>query len=82
MFAALTVFMIFSPPAAVADVKTVIGSVVEKDGEIVIQSAEGTYILDGYVEKFIGLKVKATGELAKDDSGALILLVDSIEEAE
>ena len=79
---AVMAFMILSPLAVAAEVKTVVGQAVEKDGEIVIQTGGVVYILDGNVEKFIGKKVEASGELAKDDAGALIILVDSIKEVE
>ena len=74
--------MIITPTLALAEAKTVIGTVAAEGDDIILKAEDGAYILEGEVENMVGKKVKATGEVSKNEAGKMVLEVQEIAETE
>ncbi len=74
--------MVVAPALVWAETKTVTGMVVAEGDDLVLKADDGVYILEGEVEDMVGKKVKATGNVSKDEAGKMVLEVEEIAEAE
>ncbi len=66
------------PAIVFAEAKTITGTVAAQGDDIVIKAEDGLYILEGEVEDMVGKKVKATGEVSKNEAGNMVMEVTEI----
>lgn len=69
-----------APATAEKKVSTISGTVVDSEGDTILQAEDGEYLLDAEgLDEYIGKSVEVTGVVSQDENGNRWIEVETIE---